>query len=82
MPSPSPSYKGAGPGLAPRPKGGRPTRPIRPPEAQGIGTDPLLQSATTRLPALVLRPVPSVSITYPPWSMKDTWRAGRNQGDE
>ena len=45
-PSPLPPlYKGAGSGL------GRPAQPIQPPEAQGIRTDPLPQSATARFPA-------------------------------
>ncbi len=60
-----PSYKGAGSGL------GRPARPIQPPEAQGIGTDPLPQPAMARFPA---------STTYHPKRMEDAWRTCRIEG--
>ena len=66
MPSPLPSpYKGAGSGL------GRPARPIQPPEAQGIETDPLPQPATVRFP---------VSIACHPKCMEDAWRTCRTKG--
>ena len=65
-PSPLPPlYKGAGSGL------GRPARPIQPPEAQGIRTDPLPQPATARFPA---------STAYHPRRMKDAWRTCRTEG--
>ena len=66
MPSPlPPPYKGAGSGLS------GPARPIQPPEAQGIETDPLPQSATTRFPA---------STACHPKRMKDVWRTCRIKG--
>ena len=66
VPSPlPPPYKGAGSGL------GRPARPIQPPEAQGIETDPLPQPATARFPA---------STACHPRRMKDAWRTCRTEG--
>ena len=60
MPSPlPPPYKGAGSRL------GRPTRPIQPPEARGIETDPLPQPATARFPA---------STACHPKRMEDAWQ--------
>ena len=65
-PSPLPPiYKGAGSGL------GRPARPIQPPEAQGIRTDPLPQPATARFLA---------STACHPRRMKDAWRTCRTEG--
>ena len=60
-----PLYKGAGSGL------GCPARPIQPPEAQGIRTDPLPQPATARFPA---------STACHPGHMKDAWRTCRTEG--
>ena len=66
MPSPlPPPYKGAGSGL------GCPARPIQPPEARGIGTDPLPQLATARFP---------VSTACHPKRMEDAWRTCRIEG--
>ena len=66
MPSPLPPlYKGAGSGL------GRPARPIQPPEAQVIGTDPLPQPATALFPA---------STACHPRRMKDAWRTCKTEG--
>ena len=65
-PSPlPPPYKGAGSGL------GRPVRPIQPPEARRIGTNPLPQPATARFPA--------PAACYPK-CMGDAWRACRTEG--
>ena len=58
-------YKGAGSGL------GRPARPIQPPEARGMETDPLPQPATARFPA---------STACHPRRMKDAWRTCRTEG--
>ena len=52
MPSPTPSYKGAGSRLS------QPTQPIPPSRAQGIGTDPPLQLATAWFPALLFKVLP------------------------
>ena len=60
----SPLYKGAGSGL------GCPARPIQPPGAQGIRTDPLPQPATARFPA---------STACHPRRMKDAWRTCRTK---
>ena len=66
IPSPlPPPYKGAGSGL------GRPARPIQPPEAQGIGSDPLPQPVTARFPG---------STACHPRRMKDAWQTGRTEG--
>ena len=66
MPFPLPSpYKGAGSGLS------RPARPIQPPEAQGIKTDPLPQPATARFPA---------STACHPKRMEDAWQTCRIEG--
>ena len=65
-PSPLPPlYKEVGTGL------GRPARPIQPPKARGIRTDPLPQPATARFPA---------STACHPKRMKDAWRTCRTEG--
>ena len=64
FPLPHP-YKGVGSGL------GRPAWPIQPPEAQGIGTDPLPQPATAQFPA---------STACHPKCMEDAWRTCRIEG--
>ena len=60
-----PPYKGVGSGL------GRPVRPIQPPEARGIGTDPLPQPATAWFPA---------STACHPKCMEDAWQTCRIEG--